>query len=578
MVYTEIQTKQGKKYYYRTLTIREDGKFRKFRVYLGAELSEKELKEKEKEANYIIHSQSGKIKKINSTQALDELKRIKWMIYHDRATMIPILTGSSLFDIFSTGLVPLFGDSYNHLLVIYREGRTVVCFPEIKSNLLGKIAFKQLKQDTKLIQKYKDLFKIKSIAFLKHLKSISKKFNDNISNKDIMKFYNGYYKEYNDVGIWGEPFPLVVYNELYSYLEKVITKGIKDKKERLELFTLLVTPAELSFVSREEKELHTIAKKINKNKRLKELFKSAEHIILDELKDFPDIYAELVNHSKKYFWVAYDYIGDVWDVDYFVKRIKELLESPKSMGRDFDGELRKIKERQEKAFGMLIRNKIITKEDKELFLAAQHSTMMMDYKKEVFNQAHYYINKLLLIAAKRSNLTLKEMVYAYRNDLPKLLSKKMNSDIIRERAKRNAYYFSNKGMCIFTGKNVDDILAFLESGYKGQVKEVSGICANPGTIIGRAKLLMVPSEINKIKKGDILVTGMTTPEYVPAMKRASAIITNEGGVTCHAAIISRELGIPCVVGTKNATKVLKDDDLIELHAGNGIIKLLKRSK
>ena len=74
--------------------------------------------------------------------------------------------------------------------------------------------------------------------------------------------------------------------------------------------------------------------------------------------------------------------------------------------------------------------------------------------------------------------------------------------------------------------------------------------------------------------GDILVTGMTRPEFVPLMKKASAIITDEGGLTCHAAIISRELNIPCIIGTKIATQVLQDGDMVEVDADKGIIRIL----
>ena len=80
--------------------------------------------------------------------------------------------------------------------------------------------------------------------------------------------------------------------------------------------------------------------------------------------------------------------------------------------------------------------------------------------------------------------------------------------------------------------------------------------------------------MSKMKPGDILVSKATNPNVVPAMKIAGAIITDEGGITCHAAIISRELKIPCVIGTKIATQVLKDGDKVEVDANNGIIKKL----
>ena len=71
---------------------------------------------------------------------------------------------------------------------------------------------------------------------------------------------------------------------------------------------------------------------------------------------------------------------------------------------------------------------------------------------------------------------------------------------------------------------------------------------------------------------------MTRPELMPAVKKAKAIVTDEGGITCHAAIISRELKIPCIIGTKIATKILKDGDFVEVDANNGVIRVLEKSK
>ncbi|WKZ25857.1 MAG: phosphoenolpyruvate synthase [bacterium] len=111
---------------------------------------------------------------------------------------------------------------------------------------------------------------------------------------------------------------------------------------------------------------------------------------------------------------------------------------------------------------------------------------------------------------------------------------------------------------------------------KGQVEQstapiLKGIPASPGVGTGVVKILKSPKEIDKIKSGDILVAPMTSPDYVPAMKKASAIVTNEGGMTSHAAIVSREMGIPCVVGTKEGTKILKDGDYVTVNGASGEI-------
>jgi len=121
-------------------------------------------------------------------------------------------------------------------------------------------------------------------------------------------------------------------------------------------------------------------------------------------------------------------------------------------------------------------------------------------------------------------------------------------------------------------------MAAVKRSEKGQAKEnfqtaqapiLTGAHASPGMGTGPVKILKSPKEISKINKGDVLVAPMTSPDYVPAMKKASAIITDQGGQTSHAAIVSRELGIPAVVGSINATKALKDGMIVTVNGETG---------
>lgn len=100
---------------------------------------------------------------------------------------------------------------------------------------------------------------------------------------------------------------------------------------------------------------------------------------------------------------------------------------------------------------------------------------------------------------------------------------------------------------------------------------LKGLPASPGIATGPVKIVLELNDLPKVKEGDILVTTMTSPDMVPAMEKAAAIVTDEGGMTCHAAIVSRELGIPAVVGTGNATKVLKDGEIVTVDAYRGVI-------
>jgi pyruvate, water dikinase len=109
------------------------------------------------------------------------------------------------------------------------------------------------------------------------------------------------------------------------------------------------------------------------------------------------------------------------------------------------------------------------------------------------------------------------------------------------------------------------------------IKNIKGAVAYSGLVTGRVRIIHLIKDINKLKTGEILVTSMTDPRYLTAMKKAAGFITDEGGITCHAAIVARELNKPCIIGTRIATQSLHDGDLIEINAYKGIIKILKRA-
>ena len=124
---------------------------------------------------------------------------------------------------------------------------------------------------------------------------------------------------------------------------------------------------------------------------------------------------------------------------------------------------------------------------------------------------------------------------------------------------------------ITTLDNVEDIGDDGQDDLESRTVIVKGLGASPGLASGEVKIIHEIDELDKIKEGDIMVTTMTTPDMVPAMKRSSGIITDEGGVTCHAAIISRELGIPCVVGTRDATEDLVENTKVTLDGKKGLV-------
>lgn len=104
---------------------------------------------------------------------------------------------------------------------------------------------------------------------------------------------------------------------------------------------------------------------------------------------------------------------------------------------------------------------------------------------------------------------------------------------------------------------------------------IQGHVAFAGSASGTVRIINTTDDIAKVNQGDILVSVMTNANYLPTMKKAAAIVTDEGGITCHAAIVARELNIPCIIGTKTATSILQNGDMVSVDAHNGTVEIIK---
>ncbi len=134
-----------------------------------------------------------------------------------------------------------------------------------------------------------------------------------------------------------------------------------------------------------------------------------------------------------------------------------------------------------------------------------------------------------------------------------------------------------KGIKFYSKKEADKILDKIDETRSMNIdqEEIAGSIGFPGKATGRVVNIRKIEEANNVKEGDVIVASMTDPRYVQAMKKAVAFVTDEGGVLCHASIVAREMKKPCIIGTKIATQVLKDGDLVEVDADKGIVKIVK---
>lgn len=201
---------------------------------------------------------------------------------------------------------------------------------------------------------------------------------------------------------------------------------------------------------------------------------------------------------------------------------------------------------------------------------------MRKYIEPVFDRSEQFMVALAKIHGKKTGYDYKDILCTIREEFHSYL-KNQNQlpprETLQERYKAMAILSHNQQNKLIVGDEVDAVERMLVS-VKDQ-KTLRGMMAYPGKARGKVRLVHDPRQADNFAQGDILVTGMTRPDYLALMKKAAAFVTDSGGILCHAAIVARELKKPCVIGTQTATKILRDGDVVEVDADSGIVKVIK---
>jgi len=175
-----------------------------------------------------------------------------------------------------------------------------------------------------------------------------------------------------------------------------------------------------------------------------------------------------------------------------------------------------------------------------------------------------------------------QLLYVQSCELQRWINKKSPLPTTDELDERHKWFYARYypvARCDYlSGKCAQRIITqkrlLVSERKKHILKKVKGISAFHGIVQGRVRIIRSSSDMREFKTKEIIVSQMTQPSYLPIIKRARALVTDEGGVLCHAAIVSRELKKPCIIGTKIATKVFKDGDKVSVDANKGIVRKL----
>ena len=212
-----------------------------------------------------------------------------------------------------------------------------------------------------------------------------------------------------------------------------------------------------------------------------------------------------------------------------------------------------------------------------LFDLAAKLGLLRDSNKALLGKSVYYRNLILKHISEKCDIDLNLLKYYLLEEIESLvLNNTRLSDSEIEQRKEGVYISSISNF--ITGEFAkENYYSFTKNQSKIDINTQCGICASPGLVKGFVKVCLSSEECLKLEKDEILVTYGTDFNYLDAMVRSAAIVTEEGGILSHASVISRELKKPCIIGFKEITKFLKDGDEIEVDATNGKIKVLNTS-
>jgi phosphohistidine swiveling domain-containing protein len=394
-----------------------------------------------------------------------------------------------------------------------------------------------------------------------------------LSDKELNRYFQNFSNLYESW--WREAIFLDAFDcwghNLYTQVLDESGARVSAEQEQV-----LSAPIRLSWLQKEKGSLLKIAQlAFGKPGTVRVIKKESDFNKFSEKS--PKLARKLEQHAKQYHWIYNDYAEiNSLAPQYFYSLLRKWLKEPRVIAK-IKSELKEVLAAERKKV-KLVKKLNLPKKLAKLF---DFLTLLADWRdsRKAYNQmANAILKNFAQEYVRRSKLTLKEVehlfwwealkIFQAEDKLKSLAQKRIKGVFISDNPKKE-----NKN---FYGPKAKLLHRLLEKRVSEQ-NDLTGLSAYPGLVRGKVKLVRNQSEFSKMSKGDILVASNTRPEYVPIMKLAGAIVTEEGGITSHASIVSREMKKPCIVGMQGVMSKLKDGDLVQVDANKGIVKKINRS-
>jgi phosphohistidine swiveling domain-containing protein len=456
---------------------------------------------------------------------LNKIKQDEW--YRLGVEAVPLLINYGL-----NGVYVLIGEEDSltickgsHMFLYLRLNRLRV----LANNMINN----QLKDKTFVDSMIKE-WQNKITWFDKNCQDIEK--IKNLNNKELAEFIENSHKWGCD--IWVTGFKL----EAFDPLSDEVMQNLLDKYEKsgfsLEDFNEVCVFDEPSLIQRRQLDLIKI-QKANQEKR-------------DEL---------IQKHLEDFKWIK---------TNFFESKILTKQEVLDELDKEIKVDLKYYEDLKQKKQNILDKHKP-SKEILDIIYFFNKLSYWREIRKEMSLKINYFLNRIIEEIADRLNKPVELLNKSCSSEGSRFFEDKNFLDELKQRQEYWCSFKENDEFSLLGGEKALPYIKEFEA-LADPSRKLKGTTACKGKVTAKVKVLFGEKDFPNFNKGDIIVAVMTRPEYVPLMEKASAIITEEGGITCHASIISRELKIPCMVGVQNATTYLKDGDLVEVDADNGTVK------
>lgn len=433
------------------------------------------------------------------------------------------------------------GDWYIPMSDIERGSRLLINLAK-KDKWIGRKLLRRWKSDEQKAQHFFDVFYKINLSRLRDL--------------ELLQLFDRYYKLFTNRFTSSaviDHFALGTDQLIADMLRRDIGK-INKPSDFMKAFSIVTAPVHQSFINNAEMDLLNIA--IN----------------------YPTNAVRIREYQNRYFWISNNYIDSkVLSVKHFKNEINIWLKS----GADLRFKYRQLKNTP--LINLRTKTRFIKKHQlsdllKTLLKISEDFTWWQDERKKATYLNIYLGTSIIGEMARRRGYNSQSTKYLLPHEVKGMFFHGSPSKSeLTARMKGSSYVVWKKGSYIVCGDGVSELRKLMfPAKARDVVKDIRGLTVSAGRVVGPVKIIGSAREVGKVQKGDILVAVMTRPDYITGIKKAAAIVTNEGGITCHAAIVARELGIPCIIATKIATEVLRDGDLVEVDANHGVVKVLNR--